>query len=81
MSSTFFTSIGKAKIGMYITLLKQVVLLIPLTLILPRFAGIDGVLLAGPVADGIILVVVIYLVIRELRQIKAMESESGIING
>lgn len=81
VSSTFFTSIGKAKIGMYITLLKQVVLLIPLTLILPRFAGIDGVLLAGPVADGIILVVIIYLVIRELRQIKAMESESGIING
>lgn len=81
VSSTFFTSIGKAKIGMYITLLKQVVLLIPLTLILPRFAGIDGVLFAGPVADGIILVVVIYLVIKELRQIKAMDSEGGIING
>ncbi len=82
VSSTFFTSIGKAKIGMYLTLLKQVVLLIPLTLILPKFKGIDGVLLAGPITDGIILVVTVYLVSRELRQIKTMNSEDkGKTNG
>lgn len=82
VSSTFFTSIGKAKIGMHITLLKQVVLLIPLTLILPRFQGIDGVLLAGPVADGIILAVVIYLASKELKQMKTLANESnGQANG
>lgn len=74
-SSTFFTAIGKAKIGMRLTLLKQVILLIPLTLILPRFMGIKGVLAASPMADGIILLVLIILVGKELKDIDQLEKE------
>lgn len=50
-SSTFFPSIGKAAKGAILSFSKQVVFLIPLMLILPKFFGLDGVMYAQPVCD------------------------------
>ena len=47
MSSGFFTSIGKAKLGIVVSLTRQVIFLLPLILIFPIFMGIDGVMYAG----------------------------------
>lgn len=57
MSSGFFTSIGKAKLGIVVSLTRQVIFLLPLILIFPLFMGIDGVMYAGPIADGAAAVV------------------------
>ena len=51
VASSFFQSIGKAKVSIYLSLTRQVLLLIPALLILPRFLGLNGVWLGGPVAD------------------------------
>lgn len=51
MCSGFFTSIGKAKLGIVVSLTRQVLFLLPLILIFPIFMGIDGVMYAGPIAD------------------------------
>ena len=51
VSSNFFQAIGKARIAMFLNLLRQVILLIPLVLLLPLVLKIDGVWLAGPLAD------------------------------
>lgn len=51
ITASFFQSIGKAKISILISLLRQVLLLIPALLILPRFFGLNGVWGAIPVAD------------------------------
>jgi putative MATE family efflux protein len=51
VSSNFFQAIGKARIAMLLNMLRQVILLIPLVLLLPPLLGIDGVWLAGPLAD------------------------------
>ncbi len=51
ITSTFFTSIGKAFKGAILSLTRQIIFLIPLMLILPRFFGVDGILYAGPAAD------------------------------
>ncbi|MGL6115105.1 MAG: MATE family efflux transporter [Cetobacterium sp.] len=51
ISSNFFQSIGKAKISMFLSLLRQVILLIPLMLILPNFIGLNGIWIAGALAD------------------------------
>ena len=68
MSSGFFTSIGKAKRGMVVSLTRQVIFLIPLVLIFPIFLGIDGVMYAGPIADFLAAVVSAVMVGRELRK-------------
>lgn len=71
MSSGFFTSIGKAKLGIIVSLTRQVLFLIPLILIFPLFMGIDGVMYAGPIADGAAAVVAIGFAVKELRKMKS----------
>ena len=51
MSSVFFQSVGKPMPASVISLSKQVFFMIPMTLILPRFLGVDGVLWAGCFSD------------------------------
>ncbi len=73
MSSGFYTSIGKAKLGMIVALTKQILFLMPLILILPVFLGVDGVMFAGPIADGITFLVTVFFVVREIRIMKQQE--------
>ena len=51
ITSTFFTSIGKSIKGVFLSMTRQIIFLLPLVLILPTFMGIEGVLYAGPIAD------------------------------
>lgn len=51
VSSNFFQAIGKAKISMFLALLRQVIVLIPMLFILPRIFGLNGVWMAAPVSD------------------------------
>ena len=65
-----FTSIGKAKLGIFTSLTRQVMFLIPLILIFPLFFGINGVMYAGPIADLAAAVVAISFAVRELKKMK-----------
>lgn len=51
VSANYFQAVGKPKPAMILALSRQVLLLIPAILILPRFLGLRGIWLAGPVAD------------------------------
>ena len=51
MSGNFFQSVGKPLPASIISLSKQVLFMIPMVLILPRFMGVDGVLWAGCFSD------------------------------
>ena len=73
MSSGFFTSIGKAQLGIVVSLTRQVIFLLPLIIIFPIFMGIDGVMYAGPIADAAAALVAIGYALRELRRMKRVE--------
>lgn len=75
MSSGFFTSIGEARLGIAVSLTRQVIFLLPLILIFPLFMGIDGVMYAGPIADGAAAFVAIGFALRELRRMRQLESQ------
>ena len=70
MSSGFFTSIGKAKLGIAVSLTRQVIFLLPLILIFPLFMGIDGVMYAGPIADGAAALVAVALALYQIRDMR-----------
>lgn len=74
VSGTFFTSIGKAFKGAFIAMTRQLLFLLPLIIILPRIFGIDGIMYAGPIADGIALIVTIIFVSLEIKKIKRLKS-------
>ncbi len=67
ISSNFFTAIGKPKKGIFMSLTRQVIFLIPLILILPMFFGIDGVMFAGPIADTLAFIICFILVKLEFK--------------
>lgn len=70
MSSGFFTSIGKSKLGIVVSLTRQIIFLLPLILIFPLFMGIDGVMYAGPIADGAAALVAIIFAEREMKALQ-----------
>jgi len=51
VSSNYFQAVGKPKHSAFLALSRQVLILIPALLILPRFFGLEGVLSAGPLSD------------------------------
>lgn len=51
MSGNFFQSVGKPLPASVLSLSKQILFMIPMTLLLPRFLGVDGVLWAGCFSD------------------------------
>ena len=73
MSSGFFTSIGKARLGIVVSLTRQVLFLLPLIVIFPIFMGIDGVMYAGPIADGASAAVAVGFALRELKIMRTAE--------
>lgn len=70
MSSGFFTSIGKSKLGIVVSLTRQIIFLLPLILIFPLFMGIDGVMYAGTIADGAAALVAIIFAEREMKALQ-----------
>ena len=72
LTSNFFTSIGRAKMGMLISMTRQLLFLLPLVLLLPRIWGVDGVMIAGPIADGVAAAVALFLVLREMKRIRGL---------
>lgn len=69
ITSTFFTAIGKPKKGIFLSLTRQILFLLPLILIFPLFMGIDGILYAGPIADFFAAAVSTVMIVIEMRLI------------
>jgi Na+-driven multidrug efflux pump len=55
---------------MFLSLLRQVILLIPLYLILPNYFGLNGVWFAGPIADGISAIITGTFLYREIKKLR-----------
>lgn len=75
LTSNFFTSIGKAKLGIVMSLTRQIIFLLPLILILPIFWGIDGVMYAGPIADAAAVILAAYFAWREMKKMCIAETK------
>lgn len=50
------------KRGVFLSLTRQIIFLLPLLLILPLFIGIDGVMYAAPIADFIAAVLAVLFI-------------------
>lgn len=66
-STTFFQAIGKAVKGAILSLIKQVIFLLPLLIILPIFLGVEGVMFAAPISDFIAFISAAIMLFFELK--------------
>jgi putative MATE family efflux protein len=70
VSGNYFQSVGKAKVSIFLSLLRQVILLIPLYIILPKIFGtLTSVWFAGPIADATASILSGIFLFRELRHL------------
>ncbi|MDO5517555.1 MAG: MATE family efflux transporter [Clostridium sp.] len=73
ITSNFFTAIGKPMKGILLSLTRQIIFLLPLIVIFPKFIGIDGIMYAGPVADfmaGAIGILLAYFELKNLGKVR-----------
>ena len=78
VAAIFFQSIGQPVISGIISLSRQIVFLIPATIILCHIIGIKGVLWAGPVADGLAFLLAFILIILQLRKMNSLLYEKRV---
>lgn len=71
VSSNYFQAVGKAKISIFLSLSRQVIVLLPLIIILPQILKLDGVWIAGPSSDFIASIITGMFLIRELRKLES----------
>lgn len=70
IGSTFFTSIGKPKKGMFLSLTRQIIFLVPAIIIFSRLWGLDGILYSTPVADILSFIVSLCMIVYEFKLIR-----------
>ena len=67
LGTVYFQSIGSAKVSMVLGLLRQVIILIPVILVVPKIYGLDGVWMSQPIADLGAMIVVGLFLIRDIK--------------
>ncbi len=72
----YFFAVGKAKEAMFLSLIRQLLVLIPLVVILPRFFGLIGIFAAGPLSDAIAFVLTTLLLGIEFKNLDQKHLES-----
>lgn len=70
ITSNYFQSIGKAKTALVLSLLRQVIVLLPLLFFLPGMLGLDGIWVASPIADFVSSCIVFLFFIRERKHLR-----------
>ncbi|MGE5381206.1 MAG: MATE family efflux transporter [Methylocystaceae bacterium] len=77
VSANFFQAIGKAQKSVVLSLLRQVILLIPLLILLPPWLHLDGVWLAGPISDCIATLVTWLVLMQEVKHMRKLRWQSA----
>lgn len=78
ITSTFFTSIGKPKKGIFLSLTRQLLFILPLIVLLPIRFGIMGLIYSAPIADLASAIVTILMARGEFRIMKKLEMEADL---
>ena len=67
LAANFFTAIGKPAKGAFLSQTRQIIFLLPLIVILPRFlGGLEGIMYAGPIADALAAAAAVFMLSKEL---------------
>ncbi|MGE5391222.1 MAG: MATE family efflux transporter [Deltaproteobacteria bacterium] len=65
-----FQAIGKGRLALLLALLRQVVILIPALMILPRLWQLNGIWISGPIADGLATMITLLILLPEIRSLR-----------
>jgi len=81
VGSNLFQAIGKGSIALLLALLRQVVMLIPALLILPRLWQLNGIWISAPIADGLSTLITLLIVLPQLRWLREQPEGGPLVPG
>ncbi len=70
VSGSYFQATGKPRQAMLMSLSRQVLVLIPALLIIPKILGLKGVWMAGPISDTISFLIAVVLISISMKQMR-----------
>lgn len=68
----FYQALGKIRQALFISLLRQIILFIPLILILPSIFGVNGIYFAFPIADVLAAIITFYVFKKSYQALKEL---------
>lgn len=74
VTSNFFQSIGMAGKAIFLSLIRQMLILLPCLLILPQFFGVEGVWYSMPVSDLLASLIALVMLMMQFRKFKIAAS-------
>ncbi len=77
VAGIFFQSIGKSIKSTFISLSRQILILIPAMFILGNLFGVEGILYAGPVADGVAFILSTIFLVIELKNMNHIRYQTN----
>ena len=78
VTTSYFQATGQPLKASALSMLRQLILLIPLILVLPLFMGLDGILYAGPIADITAGILVFCFAVHEMRRLDRWIEETDV---
>jgi putative MATE family efflux protein len=72
VGSLYFQAVGKPRVGLFLTMTRQLIFLIPLIIILSSTMGLEGILFAAPLADGAAFLITLLFLIFEVKRLNKM---------
>ena len=75
ITSNFFTAVGMPKRGVFLSLTRQIIFLLPLLVVLPIFFGIEGAMFAAPIADFAAAALAIIFLRAEFKSLPNLNAE------
>ena len=70
VAAAFFQYIGNAKLAIFVSMTRQMLFLLPLLWIIPRYMGATGVWMSMPIADCASITLAAILLYRELKRLR-----------
>lgn len=67
LGAVYFQCIGRAKLSMILSILRQVIILIPVILVVPKIFGLNGVWFSQPIADIGAMIIISFFLVREFK--------------
>ena len=76
VTSNYFQAVGKPKHSAFLGLSRQVIILIPALIILPKFFGLDGIIAAAPLADLLSSILTGLFITIEMRKLNSLSKSN-----
>lgn len=75
---TFFQALGLPKPSIILTLIRQVVALVPFIIVLPKFFGVNGIFFAQPISDLIALMLSLAFLTIEVKELHRLQENTAV---